>query len=166
MRPQCIVPDCHRPASNLTHILCAMHYRRLMVNGDPGCATPQRIRTLKPLVDRFWQKVIKTDGCWPWDASTNKGGYGMISNEDGILAMSHRIAWKWASGQDIPEGMDVLHTCDNPPCVRNDYVGIYTVDGVTYISYGHLFLGTATTNGKDASAKGRLNPGGHKTSVF
>jgi hypothetical protein len=48
------------------------------------------------------------------------------------------VAWTLAEG-DIPEGLMVLHRCDNPPCVRP----------------GHLFLGTAKDNAVDMTRKGR-----------
>jgi hypothetical protein len=39
----------------------------------------------------------------------------------------------------IPKGMDVLHRCDNPPCINPE----------------HLFLGTQADNNADRDAKGR-----------
>jgi len=43
----------------------------------------------------------------------------------------------------IPDGMFVLHSCDNPSCVRID----------------HLFLGTHQQNMDDCQAKGRYQRG-------
>ena len=51
---------------------------------------------------------------------------------------AHRMAWIIAYGS-IPQGLCVLHRCDNPPCVRPD----------------HLFLGTKGDNNRDCVAKGR-----------
>ena len=53
-------------------------------------------------------------------------------------AKAHRVSWELNVGQ-IPEGMNVLHTCDNPKCVRPD----------------HLFLGTIAVNNQDKWEKGR-----------
>jgi hypothetical protein len=53
----------------------------------------------------------------------------------------HRIAWEIANGS-IPEGMSVLHKCDNKKCIRID----------------HLFLGTQSDNMVDCYKKKR-NPG-------
>lgn len=52
----------------------------------------------------------------------------------------HRLAWIEAHGP-IPEGMHVLHKCDNPPC--------YNIE--------HLFLGTPADNAADKMRKGRAN---------
>lgn len=51
---------------------------------------------------------------------------------------AHRVAWVEAFGE-IPDGLLVLHTCDNPPCVNPE----------------HLFLGTHRDNALDRQAKGR-----------
>jgi len=91
--------------------------------------------------DRFWPKVEKSDGCWLWIASRNIHGYGQLrlGGRSGRPVGAHRIGYILANGA-IEPGLDVLHRCDNPPCVRPD----------------HLRLGTAAQNLRDAATKGRL----------
>lgn len=85
---------------------------------------------------RFWKKVEKTETCWIWTARKN-GGYGHFGL-DHKLVRAHRFAWTLEHG-DIPEGLSVLHSCDNPSCVRPS----------------HLFLGTQQDNVDDCIKKGR-----------
>ena len=93
----------------------------------------------RPLEERFWEKVEKTDGCWKWTASTNGVGYGMIrvSNKK-HRDCAHRVSWMLAHGE-IPKGKWILHKCDNPGCVNPE----------------HLFLGDNTANVQDMHRKGR-----------
>ena len=101
----------------------------------PGVARGSNGRTL---AERFWPKVsIDPDGCWLWTAAHRKTGYGQLRFHGKLLTAS-RVAWELANGP-IPVGLDVLHRCDNPPCVRFD----------------HLFLGDARANALDMVAKGR-----------
>lgn len=88
-------------------------------------------------MQRFWNKVEKTDGCWLWTASKNRQGYGYF-RFDGKMMKAHRMAWLLVHGE-IPEGMLVCHTCDNPSCVNPE----------------HLWLGTNQDNQNDMNAKGR-----------
>jgi hypothetical protein len=88
-------------------------------------------------MERFWSKVDKTDGCWLWTAYRNGHGYGKVSI-NGTPRRAHRVAWELTHGE-IPEGMDVLHSCDNPPCVNP----------------AHLHLGTHTTNMREMFARKR-----------
>lgn len=70
----------------------------------------------------------------------NRRGYGSFTL-DGSLGESvaaHRFSWELHFGE-VPDGMYVLHKCDNPPCVRPD----------------HLFLGTQSDNMYDMWDKGR-----------
>jgi hypothetical protein len=93
----------------------------------------------QPVEPRFWAKVEKTDGCWNWTGSrTAPGWHGRIS-VNGRLVMAHRVSWELHYGP-VPEGMSVLHACDNAGCVRPD----------------HLMLGTQVANMRDAGQKGRL----------
>lgn len=90
---------------------------------------------------RFWSKVDirEKDDCWEWLASKNPDGYGRfwINNR---LEQAHRVSWSFFKG-DIPEGMKLLHHCDNPGCCNPS----------------HLFIGTQQDNADDREAKGRGN---------
>lgn len=93
----------------------------------------------KTLADRFWMKVIKTDGCWKWTGAKHPFGYGMIragGTQEKIT--SSRASWLVHFG-DIPPGMMVCHKCDNPECTNPE----------------HLFLGTGTDNMEDREDKSR-----------
>lgn len=77
----------------------------------------------KPVAERFWSKVVKTDACWEWVGST-VNGYGSI-HDDGRTAIAHRLSYEWAHGA-IPEGMLVDHTCHNRRCVNPDHLRLAT----------------------------------------
>ena len=100
-----------------------------------------------PRETRFWSHVNKNGPivrpelgpCWVWTAAVDKDGYGLIySKELGGLKKAHRVAYILFKGP-IPEGLCVLHTCDNPPCVNPN----------------HLWTGTNRNNIDDMVAKGR-----------
>lgn len=93
----------------------------------------------RPLAERFWEKVIKTNTCWLWNACFHRNsGYGSFGISRSITDHAHRIAWILTYGP-IPEGLFICHKCDNRLCVRPD----------------HLFAGTQKDNLQDMKRKGR-----------
>jgi hypothetical protein len=104
-----------------------------------ACASVSYKRPKKDPLIRFWSKVQKTDGCWLWTGAKNSWGYGQMSAMHGERIAS-RVSWVLANGP-IPDGQEVCHSCDNPPCVRPD----------------HLFLGTTLENAQDRSRKNRTD---------
>lgn len=92
--------------------------------------------TEKEYKEKFWEKVKKQSGCFIWLAAKNRKGYGMYGSKKEKFA--HRISFLFLNGE-IPKGMLVCHTCDNPSCVNPK----------------HLFLGTAKDNALDMVNKAR-----------
>jgi hypothetical protein len=113
----------------------------------------------RPLAERFWMRVQQSpepDGCWEWMGAHLPSGYGVLWDGE-KLARTNRIAWELASGAPLANDAMILHTCDNPRCVRNDPPGVYIVNGIELPRYGHLALGTQRDNSLDKLAKGRGN---------
>ena len=94
----------------------------------------------KEIKDRFWEKVDSNDSdkCWNWTAGTQSKGYGSFGIGNGKTALAHRIAYELES-EKIPEGMCIMHLCDNRLCCNP----------------AHLRLGTIAENNRDMVMKGR-----------
>ena len=92
------------------------------------------------LAPRFWARVDTSDedGCWPWLLNPDSQGYGQLRIWDKKNIRAHRLSYLLNVGA-IPDGMVVMHRCDNRLCVRPD----------------HLTLGSRAENLADCRAKGR-----------
>lgn len=114
-------------------------------------------KTITPeqAVKLFWSRVNKKGPIpkhcpelgrgWEWLAGSTNDGYGLFGSKPKVS--SHRYSWELANGQ-IPDGLFVLHKCDNPRCVNPS----------------HLFLGTHGDNMNDLKEKNRKrgHPAGYK----
>lgn len=69
---------------------------------------------------RFWSKVryAEGDACWEFGGGKLKNGYGAFND----TGRAHRVSWEIANRMPVPEGMDICHSCDNPPCVRPSHL--------------------------------------------
>ncbi len=78
---------------------------------------------------RFWAKVDggedwNHERCWLWRASRARDGYGHIRLE-GRFRMAHRLAYEFLRDQ-VPEGMQLDHTCRVKRCVNPWHCEIVT----------------------------------------
>ncbi len=92
---------------------------------------------------------VSSAGCWEWRLGKDRLGYGRLKVSCGSrsafrFTSAHRYAWELWIGA-IPEGINVLHRCDNRPCCNPQ----------------HLFLGTQKENMQDMHTKGR-GPKGYR----
>lgn len=89
---------------------------------------------------RFLAKTKRSvGGCLEWTGSRHVQTHYGLFWRNGRNELAHRQAWLIFVGE-IPEGLCVLHRCDNRRCV----------------DVNHLFLGTRTDNHKDMVMKGRM----------
>lgn len=108
----------------------------------PRCKNCWKNNCKKTSIQRFWKYVdIKgKNDCWPWIGhKRGPAGYGGFKMYKEKEKYAHRISFEIFTGKKIPEGMCVLHSCDNPLCVNP----------------AHLWIGTQLENIKDRESKGR-----------
>lgn len=106
----------------------------------PALFQPEPAWATDSLLLRFATRVHEpSSGCWEWQGGKDKDGYGKIYS-CGEHMRTHRVAYRLYKGE-IPDGLHVCHTCDNPSCVNP----------------AHLWLGTNDDNMDDMNRKAR-NP--------
>lgn len=99
------------------------------------------------VAQQIWRRVDRSAGlaaCWPWLAAS-RDGYGRVHVE-GRLMNAHGLVMR-LSGVAVPEGLTILHRCDNPPCCNP----------------AHLYVGTQQENVRDMREQLRaLHRGGRR----
>lgn len=95
----------------------------------------RQFSSLAEKLEAFTDRSGGPDACWEWMRCRTRYGFVMW---EGKTYLTHRAAWMVEHGE-IPKGMNVCHSCDNPACINP----------------AHLWLGTQSQNIRDCVAKGR-----------
>jgi hypothetical protein len=97
--------------------------------------------------DSYVDRSGGPDACHVWTAGHTGirhglngpvGGYGAYYPRPGHQVLAHRFAYEREHGR-IPDGLQTLHSCDNPPCCN----------------VRHLSIGTGRQNRHDCESKRR-----------
>lgn len=123
-------------------------YRRAV----PSAPKPLAGRVELPLLSaldaaRFWRHVVigGPDECWPWTSNSLPFGHGLFKikiHGRWTNVVASRVALFLHIGESFDHSMDVLHSCDYPPCCN----------------FFHLRNGTAKDNAVDCVVRQRQRP--------
>ena len=111
---------------------------------NPDYSARKRGLPTMPITERIKRNITVNPitKCWEWNGSKRRGYGRMIvgsrTNGTRRSVSAHRVSYELYHGE-IPDGMEVCHTCDNPCCVNPE----------------HLFVGTRQDNVDDRERKGR-----------
>jgi len=86
---------------------------------------PPRTRTQAQQIAIFHSRCKINENtpekCLEWQRGLFNSGYGKFQYQ-GKQMLTHRLSYELFHGRPITEGMFLLHSCDNPKCVKPDHL--------------------------------------------
>lgn len=102
-------------------------------------------RARTTIFSRLMDHAVVSGECLEYVGNNDHNGYGRIKCNGRQLG-AHRVAYVEFIG-NIPAGMVVMHSCDNPGCINPN----------------HMSLGTVRDNVRDCINKGRFKAKGERS---
>ncbi len=137
--PPCVNPAHLFPDTNENNQRHRFSQGRVLVAPRDWSWLRQPKKVLSPEFRFTMRVVVQANGCWLWTGGVSaETGYGIFHFKKGWIMSAHRASWI-LHHQAVPEGLKVLHKCDNRRCV----------------SPTHLWVGTQKENMHDMHSKGR-----------
>ena len=98
------------------------------------------MRRKRQTIFDVWKYINKgrEDSCWECNHCPDKDGYGRMCIDYKTIKC-HRLVYELTFGP-IPDGLFVLHKCNNPKCCNPN----------------HLYIGTAKENNNQCLGEGRF----------
>lgn len=120
-------------------------------------------RLQKALLKMTSKVEVSPSGCWIYTGYKNESGYGRF-RANGKKVLAHRFSYQMKVGS-IPNGMLVLHKCDNPACVNPEhlYLGKDKDNAGDMTSRKHQWLQRAKEQGLKFCISKGVFPDGYKS---
>lgn len=74
--------------------------------------------------DRFLSRTEAADGCWNWNGTRDRYGYGWFRFQYKRIS-AHRYSYERLHGA-IPKGLVIDHLCGNKRCVNSSHLEVTT----------------------------------------
>lgn len=136
----CIVDGCNEKIAYIKLGLCSKHYLRKYRYGDVDFIKSPKFGTKEDIYKLIKRKIkVDVNGCWVFYTGKGKRRFPGAVTYNGRKISTYVFMWEYNNNRVRPDGMEVCHSCDNPPCCNPE----------------HLWLGTHDDNMKDMVDKGR-----------
>lgn len=138
----CSVDGCENPFDSRG--MCRKHSDKARRSGQIPVVQRRNVgESPRQRIERIGWEVAENE-CWIYNGPRRRWGYTCVYIAGRGTLAAHRVSYEVYVGP-IPDGLILMHSCDNPPCINPK----------------HLRPGTNHENTQDMLAKGRHRTAPH-----